>query len=158
MPFQTVGYTAGSDEHDTPIEFFSPIADAVGGFDLDPCASSDSDLADENLTKDDGGLREWYGKVWMNPPYSDVSEWMEHANQQYQHGNADLIVSLVFARTSTQWFHNYAREADTLCFVEGRLTFGEADHSAPAPSLVAVWGESEGLKRVLEKRGLVVEI
>lgn len=157
MTFQSVGYTGGSDEHDTPIEFFAPISDAIGGFDLDPCASDSSDLAETNLTKEDGGLREWWGKTYMNPPYSDVSDWMEHANQQHQHGNTDLIVALVFARSSTQWFHNYATEADVLCFVEGRLTFGGAENSAPAPSMVAVWGSApDALIRVLEKEGMVV--
>lgn len=158
MTFQTVGYVAGSDEHDTPIEFFAPLADAVDGFDLDPCASSTSNLAETNLTKEDGGLREWSGKVFMNPPYSEVSDWMEHATRQAEHGNTELIVALVFARTSTQWFHQYAKTADLLCFVEGRLCFGNAENSAPAPSLVAVWGEyPDALARVLEKNGYVTE-
>jgi len=159
MTFHEVAYEQGTDEHDTPISFFAPIADAVGGFELDPCASESSDLADVNLTKEDGGLREWHGRVWMNPPYSNVAEWMQHANRQHQHGNTQLIIGLVFARTGTQWFHNHATSADTLCLVEGRLTFGNADNSAPAPSMVVVWGDvGEKLNRVLEQCGLVVEL
>ena len=148
----------GTDEHDTPIAFFEPIARAVGGFDLDPCASQHTDLAETNLTKDDGGLRQWSGKVWMNPPYSEVADWMRHAETQHAHGFTDLIVCLVFARTSTQWFHKYVSKADLVCFVEGRLTFGGADNTAPAPSMVVVYGNYTGrLEQTLEKQGMVVE-
>lgn len=153
--FQTVGYTGGSDEHDTPIEFFAPISEAVGGFDLDPAASETSELADRNVTKAEDGLSiPWEGQVWLNPPYSGVSEWLERASREYQHGNADRIVTLVFARTSTQWFHNHATTADVACFVEGRLKFGGSDNSAPAPSMVLVWGNvDDGLADVLQRVG-----
>ena len=148
----------GTDEHDTPISFFEPIARAVDGFDLDPCASQTSDLADVNLTKDEGGLRQWHGKVWMNPPYSDVETWMRHAELQEQYGHTDLIVGLVFARTGTQWFHKHAANADLVCFVKGRLTFGGADNTAPAPSMVVVWGDyTERLELTLDKCGMIIK-
>lgn len=151
-------YSTGTDEHDTPPIFFDPVSEAVGGFDLDPCASNTSGLAETNLTADDGGLRDWWGKVYMNPPYSDVSDWMDHAAEQASSGNTDLIVALVFARTSTQWFHNHAVTADMWCFIEGRLSFGDADNSAPAPSVVCVWGDSpDDLRDALASKGVVVE-
>jgi len=156
MTFHEVGYTTGSDEHDTPAEFFAPIADAVGGFDFDPCASESSDLADENNRLEGGLSTEWFGKVFLNPPYSEVGEWMEYARYSHKHNHTDLTVALVFARTGTQWFHNHATTADMLCFVEGRLSFGDQDNSAPAPSMVAVWGDyPDELEQVLERTGLV---
>lgn len=158
--FQTVGYTGGSDEHDTPVSFFAPIAEAVGGFDIDPAASETSDLAERNVTKDEDGLSiPWNGDVWLNPPYSEVGDWMEYARNQYEHGHANRVVSLVFARTSTQWWHNHATTADAVCFVEGRLTFGGADNSAPAPSAVVIWGEiPAALERVLNKAGQFIQL
>jgi hypothetical protein len=157
MTFHEVAYEEGSDEHDTPIEFFAPIADAVGGFDFDPCASDTSDLAEENNRLTGGLERDWYGKTFMNPPYSEVSDWMKYASYEHEHGHTDLIVGLVFARTGTQWFHNYARSADMLCFVEGRLCFGNQENSAPTPSMVAVWGDYPSeLESVLERKGMVV--
>lgn len=160
MPFQTVGYSARSDEHDTPTEFFAPIAEALNGFDLDPAASSTSDLAHENITKSEDGLSQpWHGDVWLNPPYSDVSERLEYAKHQYQHGRVERIVALVFARTSTRWWHNHALTADLACFIKGRLSFGDSDNSAPAPSVLLVWGETPPeLRRVLEQKGQVVEL
>lgn len=163
MPFaeSQVGYVyeAGTDEHDTPLSFFRPIAEAVGGFDLDPCASASSSLAETNWTKADDGLSmPWDGRVWMNPPYSEVSDWMEYALRQHAVGNTSLLVALVYARTDTRWYHDYARYADWLCFVKGRLTFGDGEHSAPAPSLVAVYGEPpDALVSHLRTCGHVVE-
>jgi phage N-6-adenine-methyltransferase len=156
--FQTVGYTGGSDEHDTPVSFFAPIAEAVDGFDLDPSASETSDLADRNVTKSEDGLSiPWEGDVWLNPPYSEVGEWLEYAKQQYKHGNADRVVALVFARTSTRWWHNHATTADVRCFVKGRLKFGGAENSAPAPSAVLVWGDApDALVSYLERKGDVI--
>lgn len=157
--FQSVGYTGGSDEHDTPVDFFAPIAEAVDGFDLDPSASETSDLADRNVTKDEDGLSiPWHGDVWLNPPYSEVADWLEYAKRQYEHGNADRIVSLVFARTGTRWWHDHAASADLRCLVKGRLTFGGAENSAPAPSAVLVWGEApEPLDEYLRRKGEVIQ-
>lgn len=156
--FQSVGYTGGSDEHDTPVDFFAPIAEAVDGFDLDPAASETSDLADRNVTKDEDGMSiPWEGDVWLNPPYSEVADWMEYARNQYEHGNADRIVALVFARTGTRWWHNHATTADLVCLVKGRLTFGDAENSAPAPSAVLVWGDVfTSLYDYLEREGEVM--
>jgi phage N-6-adenine-methyltransferase len=156
--FQSVGYTGGSDEHDTPIDFFAPIAESLHGFDLDPCASATSDLANRNVTKDEDGLsRPWTGDVWLNPPYSEVADWMAYARQQYEHGNAKRIVALVFARTGTRWWHDNATTADLTCFVKGRLTFGNAENSAPAPSAVLVWGQvPAALRQYLERQGEVI--
>lgn len=158
--FQTVGYTGGSDEHDTPVSFFGPIAESVDGFDLDPSASATSDLADRNVTKEEDGLSiQWYGDVWLNPPYSEVSDWMAYAKEQYRHGNADRIVALVFARTSTRWWHNHATTANLRCLVKGRLTFGGAENSAPAPSAVLVWGDAPpALVGYLRRKGEVISM
>lgn len=157
-------FSTGDDEHDTPLSFFAPIAKAVGGFDVDPAASPTSELADVNYTKEDDGLtQDWTGNVWLNPPYSDVSEWLDRVDTEMNtsrldDSGPDLLVALVFARTSTRWFHNYATTADLLCFVKGRLKFGGAENSAPAPSLVGVWGDyPDELVEHLETVGFVVE-
>ncbi|ELZ14438.1 DNA N-6-adenine-methyltransferase [Natrinema thermotolerans DSM 11552] len=164
MTFEAVGhvYEEGDDKHDTPVEFVAPLIEAVGGFDLDPSASQSSDLAERNVTKDEDGLSTpWHGDVWLNPPYSGVSDWLEYGRDEYYRGAVDSIIALVFARTSTQWFHNHATTADLACFVEGRLSFAGSDHSAPAPSVVLVWGDAAGNPDVVEyldSQGFLVEL
>ena len=72
-------------------ELYTPawIFDALGlQFDLD-VASSNSDQvivpANKRFTLEDDALtKEWYGQVWMNPPFSKpspwVDKWLAHAN------------------------------------------------------------------------------
>ena len=48
------------------------IFEALGPFDLDPCASEDRpwDTAKVHYTMKDDGLKQaWSGRVWCNPPY-----------------------------------------------------------------------------------------
>ena len=61
----------------SPDEWYTPrwIIDALGPFDIDPCAPSVKpyEIAPLSYTKEDDGLaQEWHGTVWMNPPYSRV--------------------------------------------------------------------------------------
>ena len=57
-------------------------------FDLDVC-SSYHDLiivpAEHRYTVEDNSLeKEWFGRVWMNPPFSDITpfmdKWLDHQN------------------------------------------------------------------------------
>src|ERR1035438_10355266 len=61
-----------SDEFYTP----DPIVDALGAFDLDPCAGPKSH-AKRNVRKPECGLTmDWSGRVWMNPPYWRIHDWL----------------------------------------------------------------------------------
>ena len=73
-----------TDEWYTPKE----IIDALGEFDLDPCAPvAPYKTANVMYNKNDDGLKqEWKGRVWLNPPYSRpliecfVKRMAEHGN------------------------------------------------------------------------------
>lgn len=59
----------------TTDEWYTPkeIIESLGEFDLDPCAPVVPlwSTAKNHFTKEDDGLsREWFGRVWLNPPYS----------------------------------------------------------------------------------------
>lgn len=100
-------------------------------FDLDPCAPVVRSPktyfvpARKWLTIIENGLTtEWNKKdfVFMNPPYgSDTPKWMK---KLAEHKNG---IALVFARTDTNWFHDYAAKADIICFIRGRLRFYKPD-------------------------------
>jgi hypothetical protein len=50
-----------------------------------------------------------------------------------------LVVLFVPARTDTRWFHDWVQGKADVKFVRGRLRFGEAETSAPFPSMLAVY-------------------
>ncbi len=43
------------------------------------------------------------------------------------------------SRTDTRWFHDYVYKKAEIRFIKGRLKFKGAKHSAPFPSMLAVW-------------------
>lgn len=125
-----------------------PLLAALGGptsFDLDPCAADPRpwDTARTHYTEADNGLlKPWFGRVWMNPPYSNATldSWM---GRLVEHGDG---LALIFARTETQsFFRSVWERADALFFLEGRLTFHLPDGrkgsgNAGAPSVLCAYG------------------
>ena len=104
----------------------------------------------------DGLKQDWYGTVWMNPPYGKFTpDWME---KFIEHGDG---IALVFARTDTKWFQEHCVRADALLFGKGRLAFyknGEKGGNAASGSLFVACGEKsvEALKN--SNLGFFVEL
>lgn len=92
------GYEGRGNEWLTPPEVLS----ALGEFDLDPCSpvSHPWDTARSHYTVEDDGLsQEWFGRVWLNPPYGQsTGRWLHRLSL---HGNG---IALIFARTETAMF------------------------------------------------------
>lgn len=94
--------------------------------------------------RDDGLLRPWAGRVWLNPPYGPhTAPWLA---KLADHGDG---IALVFARTDVAWFQSIAPRATLVCFVKGRIKFvrghtqkpGNRDsHNAAAPSCLIAFG------------------
>ena len=52
----------------------------VEAWDLDVAACDEAHLAERHFTKaDDGLMQPWAGRVWCNPPFSDIEPWLEKA-------------------------------------------------------------------------------
>ena len=112
------------DEWLTPPE----ILNKLGSFDLDPCSPINRpwDTAKNYYTIKDNGLeQDWYGRVWMNPPYGNQTEnWLK---KLADHKNG---IALIFARTETKMFFSQVWDrADSILFIEGRLFFHHVDGS-----------------------------
>jgi hypothetical protein len=120
------------------------IIRSLGEFDLDPCSSINRpwDTAKIHYTINDDGLsKDWFGDVWLNPPYgSAISAWMEKMSI---HGSG---VALVFARTETAFFHRFIWPfATSILFLDGRLYFHDelgirAKANSGAPSVLIAYG------------------
>jgi hypothetical protein len=128
------------------------ILEALGAFDLDPCASVDRpwDTARHHYTIEDNGLeQEWFGRVWLNPPYGPkLGPFLEKLSNHSGGG-----VALVFARTETRAFFDYVWDrATAIFFIKGRIKFhkpnGELAGTSGSPSVLIAYGEAEA--KVLE--------
>lgn len=129
-------------------EWLTPkyIIDALGEFDLDPCAPviRPWNTAKQHYTIIDNGLnKQWAGRVWCNPPYGlEAAQWLWKCAD-----HADAI-ALVFARTETKMFFDHVWDkAAALLFLNGRLYFHhvsgkKASANAGAPSVLIAYGES----------------
>jgi len=151
--------TETNDAVATKGELWRPIAERVGGFDLDPAAGCEpSPIADDRYTKEDDGLTSpWYGTVWLNPPFSEKTPWYKRLVGQYNNGDVDRAVALATVDPSAQWFHNWFSRADLLCFLEGRDWYlGEGD-SPTFSTQVGVWNPTDELVKWLHTQGTVVE-
>jgi hypothetical protein len=106
------------------------IIDALGPFDLDPCAAEPRpwDCARENYT-DRGLERPWSGRVWLNPPFHrySVGEWVRRLAA---HGSG---TALLHARTEAEWFEPIWQNANGILFLADRLHFHYPDGRRPLP-------------------------
>ncbi len=130
----------------TPLDLISPL----GEFDLDPCGEIYHKTA-STIYCENGLEKEWFGRVWLNPPYSEVEKWLE---KLVEHGSG---ICLVFARIDTKWAQKIIPLADSVFFPKGRISFLRPDLSrkgnAGAPSMFLSFGEIPKWENICE--GLV---
>ena len=149
-----------TDEWSSPRELVEPIADALNGFDLDPCSGAEqSPFAADTYTAEDDGLEQsWYGRVWVNPPYSAMSEWTAKATTETRDGDAETVVYLCKGDSSTAWWQRAATAATLVCAIDHRLSFGDGENSAPFASHLIVFGECpDSLAAELANHGQLLE-
>lgn len=137
------GALRSTDEWLTPPDLIA----ALGPFDLDPCSPGERrpwDTAAKHYSIEDDGLRqEWSGRVWLNPPYSDMRRWL-HRLAEHGHGTA-----LIFARTETAlWFDLVWGRATGALFMRGRVSFHyvngkRARANSGAPSALIAYGDAD---------------
>jgi len=141
----------GKDEWLTP----QSILLRLDKFDLDPCAAVNQPwrtAAVHYTIADDGLKKDWYGRVWLNPPYNQAKIWLA---KLATHG---LGTALVYARVETRMFFDYVwDQANAILFIKGRLTFLHADGQKPentggAPSCLIAYGRGDA--DILELSGI----
>lgn len=113
----------------TTDEWYTPreIIESLGEFDLDPCAPVAPlwSTAKNAFTKHDDGLsQEWFGRVWLNPPYSRplIERFVE---KMAEHNNG---IALLFNRADSKMFHEQIFDkATAILFMRKRIRFYRPD-------------------------------
>ena len=126
-----------TDTWSTPKHLYDALNSEFQFNDFDPCPLNENPLIN--------GLDiEWADSTFCNPPYSMLKTtkknglgWIEKAHIEAQKGKQ--IVLLIPARTDTQWFHDIIIKYNyEVRFIKGRLRFGDAECSAPFPSMLVI--------------------
>jgi hypothetical protein len=125
---------------DTSDEWYTPpqLVGLLGHFDLDPAAGP-MRHAKTNFRKRDGLKHNWRGRVWLNPPYSNIELW---ARKMAAHGNGICLVS---ARPDMRWFHELLNRSSAVLWLFGHQSFLRPDGSKghlPYASVLIAFGES----------------
>jgi hypothetical protein len=141
-----VGFYDAAGENTTS-DWFTPkyLFDALGcRFDLDPASPGHNVVpwipAEHHYTSD-GLEREWFGFVWLNPPYGRgvLPLWLE---KFARHRNG---IALVPERTSTAWWQDLVSRADMVLCVNRKIPFanaaGEQTSAFPIGSTLVAMGE-----------------
>jgi len=118
------------------------LIDALGGgFDLDPCGFDYHQTARIIYQlPTDGLMEDWFGKVWLNPPYSDVGQWLDKM-MVHRNGSA-----LLFSRTGT--LGKWIKDCDHLFFLRQRVRFLDtnlvpAKNNPGCDSMILSWGPQD---------------
>ncbi len=133
-------------EYYTPSQYTESAAAVLGQIDLDPASS---ELANKTInalhifTEDDDGLsKEWFGNVWLNPPYgksqgkSNQEVWANKLITEYRSGKVKAAILLTKAAFGYKWFE-VLFENWPVCLATKRISFlkidgttdGQAKHS-----------------------------
>lgn len=140
---------AGSHTWLTPPDILA----ALGPFDLDPCACPlprPWASAATMWTREDGPLqRQWFGRVWLNPPFGPKPTVTAFMRRLADHGRG---TALLFARTETElFFETVWNRATAVLFLEGRPHFHfqdgrRAKANSGAPVVLIAYGDDDATR------------
>lgn len=124
-------------------------AASVSRWDLDVAACAEAHLSDQFFTRADDGLsKPWWGRVWCNPPFSDITPWVEKAWVEIRRPSefdeelgqsltpSTIAMLLPASRTEQQWWQAFVEpfrdgrstgplgQNLTIHFLPGRTRFG----------------------------------
>lgn len=133
-----INQDSGNYEYYTPPKIIEAATEVLGRIDLDPSSCEDANKivqAATIFTKNDNGLLlNWYGKIWMNPPFSrkDNKLWVPKLIKEYKIGNVTEAICITYASTSEQWFlplHDFVQ-----CYLYKRVKFITSEGQKDSPT------------------------
>ncbi len=128
-----VAQATGETEWFTPPEYIEAACLVMGGIDLDPASCEEAKQivrADTFYSSQDDGLAQrWFGRVWLNPPYSQplIVQFADKLVASFNAGDVKQACVLVNNATETAWFQLMLKASSAICFIRGRVRFLNAE-------------------------------
>ena len=101
-----------TDTWNTPAPLVALVRTVMGAIDMDPASNDAAQAvvqAETFYTLETNGLaHEWHGRVYLNPPYSNVAPFVSKLLVELDAGRATEVTVLVNARSSSEWFQTLA--------------------------------------------------
>lgn len=118
-----------SDQWFIPRPIAESIRTVLGCIDLDPMSCEDANevvQAKKIYTiKDNGLLKPWKGRVYLNPPYSrgNISRAVDKFAAHIRSGEIKQAITLTNSSTDTDWYHVLDELASARCIPGERIKF-----------------------------------
>lgn len=133
------------DDRSTHPDDFAIWDERFGGFTLDAAAAPHNAKCARYFTRADNGLEQsWAGeRVWCNPPYSNLGDWLAKAWDEWMSRNSPPIIAMLLPanRCEQPWWQQHVepfrdRRGSPLSveFLPGRLRFIKAGASVIKPN------------------------
>lgn len=122
-----------SDGWYTPPWLIVRVRAFLGEIDTDPatCAAAQAivQAATWYTEAEDGLVHSWYGRLWLNPPYSGPTKWTDKAVAHYRSGDVSEALILTNSYTETGWWQRLAA-CGAVLFFSGRMNFWHPEKTA----------------------------
>ena len=124
-----VNHNSGNNEWYTPIEIIKAARSAMGAIDLDPASCEKANLivcATRYFDQEINGLEQkWFGRVWLNPPYSRglIQKFANKVVESYASGDIEQACVLVNNASETGWYGKLMAECRAVCMFRSRIRF-----------------------------------
>ena len=158
-----VSFNSGENEWYTPSFIIEAARESMGNIDLDPASNklaNETVKAENYYTIYDNGLtKEWYGNVWLNPPYSQP-EISNFSNKVTALEFTQACV-LVNNATETAWFQNMMSKCTCVCFLKGRVKYNDkngtpANSPLQGQAVLYFGNNAQNFSEVFNKYGIVL--
>lgn len=141
QPTEVTVFSHKSIEYYTPPKYIESVKKVLGAIDLDPA----TDLYPQQwikarffyVEKDDGLTKPWFGRVFVNPPYSmrngksNQMLWSQKLYESWISGEVSEAILLVKAALGYNWFE-FLFEHFPVCFTRERISFLTKEKEMPA--------------------------
>lgn len=149
VPKMEILKDSGITEYYTPSYIIEAARKVLGEIDLDPASCEYANKTVQAKTiftiEDDGLSKEWFGRVWMNHPFSKQynEQWVKKLIDEYNEWRVKEALCITYASTSERWFQPLLDFKQ--CFVSPRVNYINrhgAKSGATKGSVVTYIGDS----------------